>query len=146
VKPATSEAPATRPRDPIPPAPRTSPTSAASRLPPEPSSPSLFGDAGPATAIYIAGTTRLEPGRRYSIAITNDRLRVQGPIDANPTVVALDRPLSGIDASAINGRLVLTEAGSRAGAVLAFMGISGTTPQQLAAEILAAAHLAAGQR
>ena len=87
------------------------------------------------TAIYIAGSSSLEPGRRYVLAIAEGRFRVLGPVDGSSTVVALDRPISGMEATTVNGRLVISETGARSGIVLAFMGIAGINPAQLAADI-----------
>ncbi len=89
-----------------------------------------------ATAVYLSGSTRLESGRRFAIAIQGDRLRVLGPTDIDAAQVALDRPLASITAHAIEGRFIASDP---SGVVLAFMAVSGATPQRLAALVNAAA-------
>jgi hypothetical protein len=88
-----------------------------------------------ATAIFVTGTARLEPGRRYGIAIDNSSLRLTGPTDLDPDALIIERPLAGLEAQALEGRLVLSEPGSRSGLVLAFMSVSGTTTAMLAETI-----------
>jgi hypothetical protein len=88
-----------------------------------------------ATAIFVTGTARLEPGRRYGFAITDSSLRLAGPTDVDPDALVMERPLAGLEAHALEGRLVLTEPGSRSGLVLAFMSVSGTTTTMLAETI-----------
>lgn len=85
-----------------------------------------------ATAVFVAGTGRLEPGRRYEIAMNATHLRIVGPTDLDPTSLVLERPVDGLEARAVEGRLVLSEPGTRTGLVLAFMAISGTTTAGLA--------------
>lgn len=89
-----------------------------------------------ATAVYVAGSSNLESGRRYSIAVVGDRLRILGPMDTDPSTVALERPLRTISAHAVEGRFVASD---RRGAVLAFMSVAGATPEQLAAMVMGAA-------
>lgn len=84
-----------------------------------------------ATAVYVTGSKRLEPGRRYGIAVRGTRLQILGPIDIDPLAVVLDRPVGEIDASAIAGRLIVNEPRGRSGFVLAFMSVAGATIQDL---------------
>jgi hypothetical protein len=88
-----------------------------------------------ATAIYVTGSSSLEPGRRYTIAVADGRLRVLGPVDVQPKAVALDRNIAGMEATTGNGRLMITEPGGRGGTTLAFMSIAGAAPEQLAERI-----------
>lgn len=89
-----------------------------------------------ATAVYLTGSTRLESGRRYAIAIEDDRLRILGPIEIDASRVALDRPLATITAHAVEGRFIASDP---SGVLLAFMAVSGATPQRLASLVNAAA-------
>jgi hypothetical protein len=91
-----------------------------------------------ATGVYVTGRTSLEPGRRYAIAFYGSRLRFLGPIDIDPAAVALDRMLADVSATAMDGRLIISEP-SKSNIVLAFMAIAGTTPDHLAAAIVRAA-------
>ena len=92
-----------------------------------------------ATATYIAGNTTLEPGGRYLVSIDAARLRLLGPVDVNPSVVALDFDIADMDASVTGGRLLISQHRDRSGAVLAFMGVAGMTPDGLASAIVQAA-------
>jgi hypothetical protein len=92
-----------------------------------------------ATAVYVTGSKRLEPGRRYGIAVHGSRLHILGPIDIDPSAIVLDRSVVGIDAIAIEGRIVVSEPRQRSGLVLAFMSVAGATIQDLAQMIREAA-------
>jgi hypothetical protein len=95
-----------------------------------------------ATATYIAGSTSLEPGARYIIGVDGARLRLLGPVDVDPSAVALAFEIADVDASVIGGRLLISQhRGS--GAVLAFMSVAGMTPDRLASAIVGAAQEAA---
>ena len=99
-------------------------------------------EAGPvtrllATATYVTGTARLEPGRRYGIAIREARFQVLGPVDIDDKVVALERPVADINVSGLEGRLVVSEQ-KRSGVVLAFMSVAGAGLDELAGAIRAA--------
>lgn len=91
-----------------------------------------------ATATYVTGTARLEPGQRYGIAIRGSRFQVLGPVDLEPRRVALERPVADLQVSALEGRLVVSEQ-TRSGVVLAFMAIAGAAMDELAVAIRAAA-------
>ncbi len=92
-----------------------------------------------ATGVYVAGTARLEAGRRYGIAVRESRLEILGPTDVSPTVVLLQRPIGAIDVTTVDGRLILSESGGGSGLVLAFMSVNGTSIDGLAATIRVAA-------
>lgn len=68
-------------------------------------------DAGDvlATGVYFGGTASLVVGSRYVIVRHEDRLRLLGPVDRDPSTVALERPLAALTATAIGDRLVITE-------------------------------------
>jgi hypothetical protein len=109
--------------------------------------PPAPAEAGPATrvlatATYVTGTARLEPGRRYAIALQEQRLQVLGPIDIDDKKVALERPVADIKVSAVEGRLVINEE-TRSGVVLAFMSVAGAGLDDLARTIRASAQDAA---
>lgn len=93
-----------------------------------------------ATAVYVTGTARLEPGRRYGIAIRETQLLILGPTDLNSRNVALERPARAIQVSALEGRLILSEPSSGSGLVLAFMSVAGAPLNELADTIRAAAN------
>ena len=87
-----------------------------------------------ATATFVTGTARLEPGRRYGIAICGERFQVLGPVDIDARLVALERPVADINVSALEGRLVVSEQ-KRSGVVLAFMSVAGAGLDELAGAI-----------
>lgn len=92
-----------------------------------------------ATAVYVTGNKRLEPGRRYGIAVHGSRLQILGPIELDPLAIVLERPAGEIDASEAGGRLIISEPRSRSGLVLAFMSMAGSTKDDLAEMIRDAA-------
>jgi hypothetical protein len=97
---------------------------------------------GLATAVYVSGNTDLKPGHRYGIAVRNSSLQVLGPIETDPSQIALERPIAGMDARLVEGRLIL---GNAQGLVLAFMAVAGPRTQDVASTIVEAARMAAEQ-
>jgi hypothetical protein len=103
--------------------------------------PAAAGQAGAptrtlATAVYVAGSTDLQSGHRYAIAVTESRLQILGPTELHPERVALDHPLTGLDARLADGRLILAD---RNGFVVAFMAVAGPSTRDLTAAIADAA-------
>jgi hypothetical protein len=93
-----------------------------------------------ASAIYVTGSRGLQAGSRYGIAIAGDDLRILGPVDINPTRVAIRHPLSGMDATGLQGRLIITATdGRRDQFALVFMSVAGNSPEGVADAIIAAA-------
>jgi phage terminase large subunit-like protein len=97
-----------------------------------------------ASAVYVTGSSALEAGRRYVIAVHGSRLRFMGPIDVDPSVVSVDRPIAGANATALEGRLVISAPEGRSDMVVAFMSVAGTTPDALARAIVDAARASGG--
>jgi hypothetical protein len=92
------------------------------------------------SGVYVTGSVGLRAGARYTIEADRTRLRVLGPVDGDPTVVAIERRLSGIDATGYNDRLIISEPdGGRSPVVLVFMAIGGGTPDAVAERIVQAA-------
>jgi hypothetical protein len=90
-----------------------------------------------ASGVFVAGSVGLEIGSRYLIEIGDDRLRVLGPADRDPTAVAFDRSIDQMDATGLNERLILNErANVRGGSVLAFISIAGGSPDSVAEAVL----------
>jgi hypothetical protein len=92
-----------------------------------------------ATAVFVAGSARLEPGNRYVLALRPGRLLVLGPADVDPAAVVLDRDVAEIEVRSLDGRLILSEPHGRSGLVLAFMSVAGTSTENLASTIADAA-------
>jgi hypothetical protein len=93
-----------------------------------------------ASAVYMTGSRGLQAGSRYGIALIGGNLGILGPVDVDPTAIALVRPLGDIDATGIQGQLVITAAqGSRDRFALVFMSVAGGTPEGVADVIAAAA-------
>lgn len=95
-----------------------------------------------ATAVFVAGSARLEPGHRYSLALRPGRLLVLGPTDVDPAAIVLDRDVAEIDVRSLDGRLILSEPNGRSGLVLAFMSVAGPSTEKLASTIAEAARAA----
>lgn len=86
-----------------------------------------------ASGIFITGNVGLVAGSRYTFQVEGDRFQVLGPVDVDPTKVAIERPMSGVDATAFEGRLVVSEPERPSGGVvLAFMSLAGATPTEVA--------------
>ena len=62
-----------------------------------------------ATAVYFGGTAGLTVGGRYVVSRHGPLFRLFGPVDLDPTRVALERPLARLSAVAVGERLVITE-------------------------------------
>ena len=95
-----------------------------------------------ATAVYITGSTRLDAGRRYGLGLRGSRLQILGPTDIDPDVVVLDHPLQGLEATALEGRLIVSDANGKSGFVVVFMSIVGAGTEALAATIQSSAEAA----
>lgn len=88
------------------------------------------GDAGVplATAVYFGGTSSLVVGSRYVIVRDRSALRLLGPVDRDPARIALERPLARLTATAVGGRLIITEnAGDRVTLAIALGALSGAS-------------------
>lgn len=86
-----------------------------------------------ASGIFITGNVGLVAGSRYTIQVRDEQFQVLGPVDVDPTRVALERPVASMDATAYEGRLVISEPGrASGGVVLAFMSLAGGAPADVA--------------
>jgi hypothetical protein len=102
-------------------------------VPPEPPEPPRILASG----VFVAGSVALDIGSRYLIVIADDRLRVLGPADRDPTAVRFDRSIQDMDATGLNERLILNERSNARGAsVLAFTGLAGGSPDSVAEAVL----------
>ena len=96
-----------------------------------------------ASAVYVTGSRGLQAGSRYGIALIGSNLGILGPVDVDPTAIAILRPLRGLDATGIRGQLIVTaDERSRDRFALVFMALAGGTPERVA-EIIAAEATAA---
>jgi hypothetical protein len=91
--------------------------------------PQDHADAGEvlATGVYFGGTAGLVVGSRYAIVRHGPQLRLLGPVDRDPSAIALERPLASLTSTAIGERLIISEgSGNRLAIALgAFAGASG---------------------
>jgi hypothetical protein len=93
-----------------------------------------------ASAIYMTGSRGLQAGSRYGIAIAGDQLQILGPVDVDPAAVATVHSLAGVDATGLQGRLILTGGdGRRERLALVFMSVAGASAEAVADAIVAAA-------
>jgi hypothetical protein len=93
-----------------------------------------------ASAVYVTGSRGLLAGSRYGIALAEGRLEILGPVDVDPSAVALTHGLNGIDATGLQGRLVITAGeGRRDRLALVFMSVAGGSAEGVADSIVAAA-------
>jgi hypothetical protein len=85
-----------------------------------------------ATAVYFGGTAGLAVGGRYVITRQGTMFRLLGPVDLDPTRVALERPLARLAAAAVGERLVITEGdGSRVSLAIGLGALAGMTGPEL---------------
>jgi hypothetical protein len=92
-----------------------------------------------ATAVFVAGGARLEPGHRYGLAVRSGRFLVLGPTDVDPLAVVVDRDVADVEVRIVEGRLVVSEPRGRSGFVLAFMSVAGASAADVASAITEAA-------
>ena len=62
-----------------------------------------------ATGVFVGGSVHLSLGARYAIARRKRTFEVRGPVDIAPGVLRLERALTGLDATVVADRLVVTE-------------------------------------
>jgi len=85
-----------------------------------------------ATGVYFGGTAGLAVGARYVIVRHDPVLRLLGPVDLDPTRVALERPLARLVAVSVGERLIITEGnGARVAMALGLGALAGMTGPQL---------------
>ena len=90
--------------------------------------------------MFVNGTVGLQIGSRYLIALADERLRVLGPADEDPSFVVFDRSVHEMDATGLNERLILNQRSNVRGAsILAFISLAGGTPDSVAEEVVRAA-------
>jgi hypothetical protein len=100
-----------------------------------------------ASAIYVTGTRGLQAGSRYGIALVGDELRILGPVDFDPTAVTLVHTLKGVDATGLQGRLIITAGdGRRDRLALVFMSVAGGSAEGVADAIVTAGAEAEARR
>jgi hypothetical protein len=93
-----------------------------------------------ASAIFMTGSRALPAGSRFGISLVGDDLHILGPVDVDPSAVVLVHSLRGMDATANQGRLVITARQRRRDRlVLVFMAVAGGSPEGVADAIVAAA-------
>jgi len=95
-----------------------------------------------ATAVFVAGSARLEPGHRYGLALRSTRFLILGPTDVDPSTVILDRGVADLEVHTVDGRFIVSESNNRSGLVLAFMSVAGASPADLESAITSAARAA----
>lgn len=79
-----------------------------------------------ATAVFLTGSSACRPGMHYALAIRGDSLLVLGPLEVDPDVIAVERPLSSIAVTAYEDQLLIND--RRVGILtwsLAFRHLSG---------------------
>jgi hypothetical protein len=85
-----------------------------------------------ATAVYFGGTAGLVVGGRYVISRQGPIFRLLGPVDLDPTRVALERPLARLAAVAVGDRIVITEGdGSRVSLAIGMGALAGMNGPEL---------------
>jgi hypothetical protein len=77
--------------------------------------------------VYFGGTARLVVGSRYAIVRHGSILRLMGPLDSDPSVVAVECSLDRVTATVIQDRLVVSdsEGGGLSFAIGSLAGASG---------------------
>jgi hypothetical protein len=128
---------------PAPEAPAASFASVASSSYPSPPSSASAAERLRVSGVYVTGSVGLSVGSRYLIQILESNLRVLGPLDRNPETLAVERPLTNMDATAHDGRLIISQVSrGKADLVLVFMSVGGRTADAVATEIVQAVRAA----
>ena len=92
-----------------------------------------------ASGVYVTGSRSLIAGSRYGIALMGDQLQILGPVDVDPSATAIRRPLRGLDATGVSGRVIITaDSSKRDRFALVFMAIAGGSPESVADQIVTA--------
>ena len=86
-----------------------------------------------ATAMFVTGSD-LQPGLHYLIATRGRSLVVLGPVESDPHLVALQRPLRRLRVTAFSGDLLINDV--RPGWSLGFANLHGGTPEQVERALL----------
>ena len=86
-----------------------------------------------ATAMFVTGSD-LQPGLHYLIATRGRSLVILGPVETDPTLVALQRPLRRLRVTAFSGDLLINDV--RPGWSLGFANLHGGTPEQVERALL----------
>ena len=98
-----------------------------------------------ASAVYLTGSRGLQAGARYGIALMGPNLAILGPVDIDPSAVALTHHLRGLDATGIQGQLIISAADpSHDRFALVFMAVAGGSSEGIA-DVIAAAAAAASE-
>jgi hypothetical protein len=93
-----------------------------------------------ASAIYMTGSRGLLAGSRYGIALVGEDLHILGPVDVDPTAVVIVHSLRGVDATGLQGRLIITAGERRRDRLaLVFMSVAGGSAEGVAETIVTAA-------
>jgi hypothetical protein len=62
-----------------------------------------------ATGVFVGGSVHLSLGARYAISRRKRTFEVRGPVDIAPGVLRLEHAMTGLDATVVADRLVVTE-------------------------------------
>ena len=62
-----------------------------------------------ATAVFLTGSSACRPGMHYALAIRGDSLLVLGPLEVDPDVIAVERPLGSIAVTAYEDQLLVND-------------------------------------
>ncbi len=81
-----------------------------------------------ATAMFVTGSD-LHPGMNYLLAIRNRSLVIFGPIETDPHLVAIQRPLRRLRVTAFSGDLLINDV--RPGWSVGFAALHGGTPESV---------------
>ena len=81
----------------------------------------------------MTGTVALIPGSRYLLSLAEGEFRVLGPVDADPAAIVFHRPVGDLEATSINGRLILNVVRHASlSVVLVFVNLTGGTADGVA--------------
>jgi len=85
--------------------------------------------------VYVTGTVGLSPGTRYDLRTDGRTFQVIVPSRRKHPEVVFERPLAGVDAAIVEGRLIISASQGRTATVLVFLGKDGGAPENVATEI-----------
>ena len=96
------------------------------------------------SGVFVTGNRSLITGERYLIHADDTRLITLGPVEIDPNAVVLSSGLRGLDATGLNGRLILSGVDDRDfDLALLFTGIAGGRLDDTAETLMRIIRLAA---
>ncbi len=83
------------------------------------------------TGVYLSGNARLEIGACYALSRVGDRWRVFGPVDAGQITIRHEGPLTGLQVTGMDDRIILRGSDGRSDVAIVLRSVGGLRPADL---------------